>query len=68
MARIVLKVNEMAAALAQLRGDFAALPEGRNRELVVHALEQLDEQLTRVLAEMNEAPGLGEDVIEGRVA
>jgi hypothetical protein len=69
MARIVLKVNEMAAALAQLRGDFAALPEGRNRELVVHALKQLDEQVARILVEMDEVPpGLGENVIEGRVA
>lgn len=69
MSRVVLKVNEMAASLAQLRGDFAALPEGRNRELVVHALKQLDEQIARILVEMDEAPPeLGEDIIEGRVA
>lgn len=63
MAKMVVKINEWAAALASIEGDLEQLPDGRGREMVLDVLRELASQTQRCIDRL-ERPG----VIEGRAA
>jgi len=68
MSKMVSKMNEWSLALAGLYDDLDELPEGRGRELVAMAAEQLEEQAHRWVDKLTPKADVRElRVIEGKV-
>jgi hypothetical protein len=67
MSRMVVKMNEWAAGLANIEPDLEALPEGPGRETVLDALVELARQAQRCIYRLDPIEGRVRREIESRV-